>query len=133
MTPPSQIEATPATSIIKADDLVAASATGRSFIETPEYRVGVARRDGPGEAEVHGTDTDIFYVVDGAAILVTGGAMVDPRSVGPNETRASGTTGGESRTVGKGDIIVIPRTVPHWFKEVPTAPFVYLVIKSTAG
>ena len=120
------------TTIIPGAAVAAASAAGGSFIETPEYRVGMARREGPGDAEVHDIDTDIFYVFEGAAVLVTGGAMHEPRLVGPNETRAPSVLGGESRTVTKGDIIVIPRTVPHWFKEVPIAPFVYLVVKSTA-
>jgi mannose-6-phosphate isomerase-like protein (cupin superfamily) len=124
--------AEPVTRVIPATEVLAAFAAGRSFIETPEYRVGLARREGPGDAEIHDTDTDIFYVFEGAAVLVTGGLMVEPRTVGPNEIRAASTLGGEARTVSKGDIIVIPRTVPHWFKEVAVAPFVYLVVKSTA-
>ncbi len=119
-------------SVIPATEVLAAFAAGGSFIETPEYRVGLARREGPGDAEVHGTDTDIFYVFEGAAVLVTGGLMVEPRTVEPNEIRAASTLGGEARTVSKGDIVVIPRTVPHWFKEVAVSPFVYLVVKSTA-
>ncbi len=122
----------PLTRVIPAAEVLAAFAAGGSFIETPEYRVGLARREGPGDAEVHDTDTDIFYVFEGAAVLVTGGIMVEPRTVEPNEVRAASTQGGEARTVSKGDIIVIPRTVPHWFKEVTATPFVYLVVKSTA-
>ena len=122
----------PLTRVIPAAEVLAAFAAGGSFIETPEYRVGLARREGPGDAEVHDIDTDIFYVFEGAAVLVTGGLMVEPRTVEPNEVRAASTLGGEARTVSKGDIIVIPRTVPHWFKEVTATPFVYLVVKSTA-
>lgn len=124
--------APPLTRIISPAEIAAAFPAGGSFIETPEYRVGLARREGPGDAEVHDLDTDIFYVFEGTAVLVTGGEMHEPRSVGPSEVRASSTIGGETRTVAKGDIIVIPRTVPHWFKEVPIAPFIYLVVKSTA-
>ena len=120
------------TTIIPAAKVLAAFASGGSFLETPEYRVGMARREGPGDAEVHDIDTDIFYVLEGRATLVSGGEMVEPRTVAPNEHRASSTRGGEARTVAKGDIIVIPRTMPHWFKEVSEAPFVYLVVKSTA-
>ncbi len=120
------------TRVIPAQDVLAALASGGSFVETAEYRIGLARREGPGEAEVHDVDTDIFYVLDGSATLVTGGEMVDPRAVGPHETRARRTVGGKSEAVAKGDIIVIPRTVPHWFNEVMQAPFVYLVVKSTA-
>lgn len=121
----------PHTTIISPAEIAAAFAAGGSFIETPEYRVGLARREGPGDAEVHDIDTDIFYVFEGAATLVTGGEMVEPRTVGPNETRASSTTGGVAKTVSKGEVIVIPRTVPHWFTEVTSAPFIYLVVKST--
>ena len=127
----SPLTAAPTTRIIRADELAEACATGASFVETPEYRVGAARREAPGDAEVHDVDTDIFYVLEGTATLVTGGEMVEPRTVGPNETRAASTRGGVAQTVSKGDIIVIPRTVPHWFNEVNAAPFVYLVVKST--
>jgi len=123
----------PTSRIIPAAEMAAAFAKGGSFIENSEYRVGLARRDGGGDAEVHDVDTDIFYVFDGAATLVLGGEMVEPRSVGPNETRAASTRGGEAKTVAKGDVIVIPRGVPHWFSTVTEAPFVYLVVKSTAG
>jgi mannose-6-phosphate isomerase-like protein (cupin superfamily) len=122
----------PHTTIVDAARVAASFAAGGSFLETPEYRVGMARREGPGEAEVHDIDTDIFYVFEGAATLVTGGEMVDPRSVGPHETRAPRTRGGVAKPVSKGDVIVIPRTVPHWFTEVTAAPFIYLVVKSTA-
>lgn len=123
--------ATPQTTIIDAEKVTAAFTSGGSFLETPEYRVGMARREGPGDAEVHDIDTDIFYVFEGTATLVSGGEMVEPRTVGPNEHRAASTRGGESRRVTKGDVIVIPRSVAHWFNEVSEAPFVYLVVKST--
>jgi mannose-6-phosphate isomerase-like protein (cupin superfamily) len=119
------------TTIIPAAQVVASFAAGGSFLETPEYRLGMARRQGPGDAEVHDIDSDIFYVFEGTATLVSGGEMVEPRTVGPNEHRASSTQGGDARTVTKGDIIVIPRGVPHWFSGVAAAPFIYLVVKST--
>jgi quercetin dioxygenase-like cupin family protein len=39
--------------------------------------------------------------------------------------------GGESRHLSKGDVIVIPAGMPHWFKEVPksVSNFVVKVIK----
>ena len=125
------IHTEPHTTIIPAAQVTAAFASGGSFLETPEYRVGMARREGPGDAEVHDIDTDIFYVFEGTATLVSGGELVEPRTVAPGEHRASSTRNGEPRTVTKGDIIVIPRSVPHWFNEVSDAPFIYLVVKST--
>jgi mannose-6-phosphate isomerase-like protein (cupin superfamily) len=120
------------TTIVAAADVIKAMTSGGSFLETPDYRVGMARREGPGDAEVHDIDTDVFYVFEGTATLVSGGEMVEPRTVGPNEHRAASTRGGEARSVTKGDVIVIPRGVPHWFSAVAEAPFVYLVVKSTA-
>lgn len=124
-------DATSPTTIISAADLTAAFAKSKSFIETPEYRISTARREGPGEVEVHTIDTDIFYVIDGTAALVTGGEMLEPRQTGPTEFRGSSIKGGVTKTVGKGDMIIIPKNDPHWFKEV-RAPFIYLVIKSTS-
>ena len=122
----------PTTTIIKAADLKAAFAKGTSFLETPDYRVSTARRMAPGDVEIHAIDTDIFYVVEGTATLVTGGEIVGPKTTGPNEIRGTSINGGETHTLGAGDMIIIPKTVPHWFKDVPEAPFVYIVIKSTS-
>ena len=122
----------PVSTIISAADLTAAFVKTRSFLETPEYRISTASRSGPGEVEVHGIDTDIFYVVEGTATVVLGGETIDPKTTAPNEIRGSSIKDGETKTLNKGDMIVIPKTVPHWFKEVPQAPFVYIVIKSTS-
>jgi glc operon protein GlcG len=93
------------------------------------YRVNASRRDGPGEAEVHLADADIFYVLDGAATFVTGGELVEPRQISANEVRGTALLGGEERRIAKGDVITIPRGVPHWFKRVD-APFTYYVVKA---
>jgi mannose-6-phosphate isomerase-like protein (cupin superfamily) len=101
----------------RADDVAAA------------YKVNASRRDGPGEAEVHLGETDIFYVLDGSATFITGGTLVDGRSTGAGELRGSGIEGGTERTLRKGDVVVIPSGVPHWFKRVD-APVAYYVVKS---
>lgn len=130
--PPSPQPLSAGTLVVPATDLAASLDKGRSFVENREYRIGSARRDGPGEVEVHEADTDIFYVIDGRAILVTGGEMREARTVSPGEIRGSIIDGGEERIVRKGDLIVIPRGIPHWFKEISEGPFTYLVVKSTA-
>jgi len=92
------------------------------------YMVHASRRDKPGVAEIHTWDTDVMYVLDGTATLVTGGKAVDPKEVAPGEIRGTVIDGGETRTLSKGDVVVIPEGVPHWFKEVK-APFLYFVVK----
>jgi glc operon protein GlcG len=116
-----------------ADVVRAAFADGTtSLVANGEFRVNPSRRDGPGEAEVHSIDTDIFYVLTGAATVVTGGELIAPRSVSATEVRATGITGGAEMRIASGDVLTIPRGVPHWFREVQ-APFTYYVVKSTAA
>lgn len=92
------------------------------------YKVMTARRDGPGEVEVHALDTDVFYIVKGSATFVTGGKVVDGKKTAPNEIRGKSIQGGTPHHLSKGDIIVIPHGTPHWYKAVEP-PFLYLVIK----
>jgi glc operon protein GlcG len=92
------------------------------------YRVNASRREGPGEAEVHLNETDIFYVLEGSATFVTGGNVIEARNLSPTEIRGKRIEGGEERHLAKGDVITIPRGIPHWFKQVD-APFVYYVVK----
>lgn len=92
------------------------------------YMVNTSRRDKPGEAEIHTLDTDIIYVVQGTATIVTGGTAVEPRGIAANEIRGSRIDGGTARQLSNGDIIVVPNGVPHWFKEVG-GEFLYYTIK----
>ena len=61
---------------------------------------------------------------------MTGGTLVEPVTAGPGETRGKAITGGTTRHLQKGDVIVIPKGVPHWFTEVSN-PFLYFVVKVT--
>jgi len=92
------------------------------------YSVLAMRRDRPGQAETHALDTDIFYVVEGSATFVTGGTAVDSKTTAPNEMRGTRIDGGDTRHLAKGDVLVIPNGVPHWFKAVEP-PFFYYVVK----
>lgn len=92
------------------------------------YKVLTARRDGPGEVEVHNLDTDIVYVLKGTATFVTGGKVVGGKQTAPNETRGHMIQGGTPHHLGPEDIIIVPHGVPHWFEAVQP-PFLYLVIK----
>lgn len=69
------------------------------------------------------TVSEIYYMLEGSATLVTGGTLVDERSSGtsPNTKRpnfrGSRIEGGVSRRVGPGDVIIIPGRVPHWWSS----------------
>ncbi len=96
---------------------------------TRNYMVHASRRDAPGVAEIHTWDTDVVYVLDGSATLVTGGTAVDPKTIAPGEIRGKEIVGGQSRRIVKGDVIIIPNGVPHWFKEINQSPLLYFVVK----
>jgi len=78
-------------------------------------------------AEVHVKDADIIYVQEGSATFVTGGAVVDAKNTAPDEIRGKEISGGESRKIAKGDVIIVPAGTPHWFKDVPAAMTYYVV------
>jgi glc operon protein GlcG len=120
---------------IPADRVARIFAQGDSGGELASARgmnVNANRRDGAGQAELHVLATDIFYVVEGSATVVTGGEIVDQHELSPGEIRGSSISGGTSYSIAKGDVLVIPNGVPHWFKSVQ-APFKYYVIKSATG
>ncbi len=92
------------------------------------YMVHTSRRDQPGLAEIHTLDTDIIYVMEGTATFVTGGTAVDAKETQSNEIRGSAINGGDTHQLVKGDVIVVPNGIPHWFKEVGGS-FLYYTIK----
>jgi len=92
------------------------------------YMVHTSRRDKPGQAEVHSLETDIFYVLEGNATLVTGGTAVEAKEVAPGEIRGARIEGGETHRLSKGEVIIVPNNTPHWFKEV-NGEFLYYTIK----
>ncbi|MGQ0543389.1 MAG: heme-binding protein [Blastocatellia bacterium] len=92
------------------------------------YMVHASRREKAGMSEVHDLDTDIIYVLEGTATVVTGGKSIDPRTVAPGEHRGMSIDGGETRQLKKGDVLIVPNGTPHWFKQVD-GTFLYYVVK----
>ena len=116
---------------IDSQAVAAAFSRGQLLLSKGHYKIDAGRRTGPGVAEIHANDTDIIYVVDGAATVVTGGRVAQAAVSAPGEIRGHAIDGGNQRRIGKGDVLVIPAGTPHWFKEVD-APLLYYVVKSTA-
>jgi len=102
---------------------------GGSLTTGPGYTVSVLRRTAAGQVEVHEKETDIFYVVDGEATFVTGGTMIGGKVSRPNQLLGTDIQGGETHQLKKGDVMVVPAGVPHWFKQVPQS-IQYFTVKS---
>lgn len=92
--------------------------------------VGILHRSGKAKqsAIAHSQVTEIYYVIAGSGTFVTGGAMTSPSEapadgstvkvlVGPSTT-GSGIEGGQRRTIGPGDVIIVPPGVAHWFSAI---------------
>ena len=108
-----------------------AFAKGKPLLETDGYKIHASRREAPGVAEVHVRDTDIIYVLEGSATLVTGGEVVDRKTIATDEIRGASIRGGTPQRLSKGDVFVVANGVPHWFTDVQ-APFLYYVVKAAA-
>jgi mannose-6-phosphate isomerase-like protein (cupin superfamily) len=63
--------------------------------------------------EVHDWSDDIYYVLDGEAILILGGTLIEPTETSVGEWRAKSASGGQKITIKKGDLIIVPRGTPH--------------------
>lgn len=118
-------------SYLSNDKVEAAFAKGSPLVETGTYKVHASRRDRGGQAEVHARDTDILYVLEGTATLVTGGQVVNGKATAQDELRGDTIAAGDVQPLVKGDVVIIPNGVPHLFKDVK-GPFLYYVVKVTA-
>jgi uncharacterized protein GlcG (DUF336 family)/mannose-6-phosphate isomerase-like protein (cupin superfamily) len=111
--------------------VAAAFAKGASLTDGSmglNYMVNPSRRDRPGLVEVHTLDTDIIYVVEGSATLVTGGTVADAKTIATSEIRGTSVKDArETRRIRPGDVVIIPAGVPHWFKEVEGTLLYYVV------
>jgi quercetin dioxygenase-like cupin family protein len=88
------------------------------------YEVHIGRDEkAKGQAATHKLITHIIYVLEGSATYVTGGTLVDAKTVAPNEIRGSAIEGGETHHLAKGEILIVPNGVPHQIKEVQ-GPFI---------
>jgi len=90
------------------------------------------RRTEKGRSELHATFTDVWYVLDGAATLITGGTIENGSETASGEVRGTGIKGGISRRVQKGDFAVIPAGTPHWIRDVERNEILYIVVKVPA-
>ena len=119
----------PAVIVVDHDKVKAAFDKGSvTLIDTNNFKVMAGRRDAAGTVEIHELDTDIFYVLEGTATFVTGGQAIETTTTSPHEIRGKSIIGGDTRKLVKGDVIVIPAGVPHWFTEA-SGPFLYYVVK----
>ena len=90
----------------------------QSMIQLAPYNVSLEYRSAVANAAVHETEAELFYVIDGSATLVTGGKLTNETRTNAANLSGKGIEGGMSRRVAKGDFIMVPDGVPHWFSAI---------------
>ena len=78
--------------------------------------------------EVHDASDDVYYILEGTAILMLGGTLSEPNEISPGEWRSKAGSGGTEVQVQKGDLIVVPRGTPHQ-RTVTGKGFSMIIIK----
>ena len=87
-------------------DMKAHKRASTRLVEGGAYSMNARYLTGAESAQVHKTITEFYFVRDGSATLVTGGAIVN------NAIR-----GGVERVIKPGDVVFIPPGVPHMIRD----------------
>jgi hypothetical protein len=104
-----------------------------------------SRKGGAAESAsgiVHSEITEIYYIFQGKATIITGGTIADPKPFAVNVPAWKGSSvvfntptlggpfkGGTPRVVGPGDIIVVPPGTVHQWGTVETPMLVYFIAR----
>jgi mannose-6-phosphate isomerase-like protein (cupin superfamily) len=110
----------------KADASGLATETLKKY--TSDYTM-LAFRSKSGKAELHEKFADFYFVLGGAATLVSGGHMVNSSTTAPGEVRGDSVQDGKETKLKKGDIVHIPANIPHQLVLDKGATFQYFIVK----
>jgi len=89
-----------------------------NILRLAPYSAGLEYRASVGPAAVHETEAEMFYVIDGTATMITGGKLVGETRTNAENLSGTAIEGGSSRTIGKGDFIMVPEKTAHWFSKI---------------
>jgi mannose-6-phosphate isomerase-like protein (cupin superfamily) len=85
-------------------------------------------------ASVHEREAEMFYVVEGAGTVVTGGTLREEKRTNPENLTGSAIDGGTPRRIGKGDWVMVPEKTAHWFTQIDgTLVLMSIHLPHTAG
>jgi len=86
-----------------------------SSITGTGYRMAIDRRMQPQNGNVHNTEAEMWFVIEGAGAVTTGGKLVPIMKEGKQVGRR--IEGGTVHKVSKGDVLFFPEGVPHQATE----------------
>ena len=91
----------------------------QTFLQLAPYNVNMEHRvKVPQMASVHDKEAELFYVIDGGGTIVTGGKLMNANRTNADNSSGSGIEGGTAKKIAKGDFVLVPEGVPHWFSTI---------------
>jgi mannose-6-phosphate isomerase-like protein (cupin superfamily) len=102
----------------KADRKQDQALVSQRILSLAPYNASLEYRASVGPAAIHETEAEFFYVIDGAATMVTGGKLTAESRTNAQNLTGTGIEGGMPRQVAKGDFIVVPEGTAHWFSKI---------------
>jgi mannose-6-phosphate isomerase-like protein (cupin superfamily) len=93
------------------------------------HSVYLVLRGKTAEAEFHETEEDVYIVQRGHGTFILGGEMVDPKQMPRKQRRSASIRGGTRTDMRPGDILHVPRAIPHQIQVAPGETFMYLLFK----
>jgi mannose-6-phosphate isomerase-like protein (cupin superfamily) len=86
------------------------NSTVRVFSVAP-YTINIEHRTNQAQnGSIHEDEAELFYVVDGSGTMTTGGKLVGDKM--------KTVEGGTPHKLNKGDWVMVPKGVPHWFSSI---------------
>ena len=79
---------------------------------SPNQLIRTRQASEPNNASVHPDITEVYYIVAGSGVFMTGGSFLDPND------RSKGSTGGVPNNVARGDFVILPPGTVHWFRQI---------------
>ena len=108
---------------LKAARATAGGMTTAAISNTDQYRINIVHRAKPAGAIAHAGNTELHYIIEGSATVITGGAIAR----GAGGTPAS-IANGVTQRVTKGDVIIVPANSPHWYSQIDST-ITYLEVR----
>jgi mannose-6-phosphate isomerase-like protein (cupin superfamily) len=111
----------------KADRKGDAPLVAEPILLLAPYRAMLEYRPATAPAALHEKDAELMVVLEGAGNIVTGGKLVDEKRVNPANLSGTSIADGNSQTVVKGDMLIVPANTPH--QVIPAgAPIVLMTL-----
>ncbi len=92
------------------------------------YRAMLEYRPITAPAALHEKDDELMVVIQGTGNIITGGTIVDSKRVNSANFSGPSISGGTTRAVGVGDMLIVPANVPHQIVPTGGAPIVLMTL-----